>query len=70
MLIQELNALLHAPHAAGDDADDVLCNFVFSFLGFLLQVYQHGTNRFHDGDYQRAKRCSAQMVTSGSFESL
>ena len=52
VLVQKLHALLQAPEATRDDADDVLRNFISRFFGFPLQICQHGSDRFDDRDNQ------------------
>lgn len=55
ILVHEADALLKAPHAALEAAEDSLNDLAVGLLGLLLQLGKEGTNHLDEGNNERAK---------------
>mmetsp|Transcript_5526 Transcript_5526/g.8746 ORF Transcript_5526/g.8746 Transcript_5526/m.8746 type:complete len:466 (+) Transcript_5526:272-1669(+) len=70
VLVQELHALLEAPQAALQHAEQRVRELVVGRLGLLLHVGQERAHQLDDGDDERAKGGGARVVPERGHHAL
>jgi len=70
VLVEELHALLHAPHVALKGAEDSLGGLGSGLLGLLLSVGDGSTDHLDDGNDEGSKGGSSGVVVEGVLDGL